>query len=42
MFFIDYLLLFGINLDGTISTKLGQGEYGGENTQIILKCILVQ
>lgn len=28
MFFIDYLLLFGINLDGTVSTKLGQGEYG--------------
>lgn len=29
MSFIDCFLLFGINLDGRVSTKLGPGEYGG-------------
>lgn len=31
MFFIYYLHLFGINLDGTVSTHLGPGAYRGEN-----------
>lgn len=29
MFFIDYLHLFGINLDGTVSANFGPGAYGG-------------